>query len=143
MSVAGQRAFLDMTELTAVTDLVSMKESSIVVSECEVAKQFLAKEFDPECHKDLLDLCRILYPFKATFPNVYRIYAEALTIGVSIGTCEASFSMRTRLLMPYRRSMMHSQKANLVLLSFQSQYASCVPRATQLSVAVCQLCRPG
>jgi len=105
--------FLDMTKLTAVTDLIGMKESSVVVSECKVAIQFLAKEFDPQCHKDLLDLCRILYPLKATFPNVYRIYAAALTIGVSTAT----FSMLTRLLTPYRRSMTHTHKANLVLLS--------------------------
>ena len=116
--------FLDMTKLTAVTDLIGMKESSVVVSECKVAIQFLAKEFDPQCHKDLLDLCCIIYPLKAAFPDVYRIYAAALTIGVSTATCEASFSTLTRLLTPYRRSMMRTRKANLVLLSFQSQYIS-------------------
>ena len=116
-----------MSKLAAITDLIDIKESSLTVSECEVARELLAKEFDPTSHKDLSDrpMCRILFPLRAAFPNVYSIYA-ALTFGVSTAACEASFSTLTRVLTPYRRSMTHSRKANLVLLSFQSQYTRCL-----------------
>lgn len=118
--------FLQMSKLAAITDLIDIKESSLTVSECEVARELLAKEFDPTSHKDLSDMCRILFPLRAAFPNVYSIYAAALTFGVSTAACEASFSTLTRVLTPYRRSMTHSRKANLVLLSFQSQYTRCL-----------------
>lgn len=115
-------AFLQLSKLVAITDLIGINNSSVVVSECEVARQFLVKEFDPKCHQDLADLCRILFPLKSAFPNVYSIYAAAITLGVSSAACEASFSTLTRVLTPYRRSMTHSRKANLVFLSFQSHY---------------------
>ena len=49
----------------------------------------IAKDFDSESHKDLSDLCRILFPLTAAFPNVYKIYVAALTFGVSKAACEA------------------------------------------------------
>ena len=43
-----------MSKLTAITELINIKESLLAVSECEVAKQMIAKEFDPaECDKEL------------------------------------------------------------------------------------------
>ena len=63
--------FLRMSKLAAITDLIDIKESSLTVSECEVARELLAKEFDPTSHKDLSDMCRILFPLRAAFPNVY------------------------------------------------------------------------
>ena len=120
------QAFLQMSKLTAITDLINIKESSLVVSECEVARRMIAKDFHSESHKDLSDVCRIIFPVRSAFPNVYSIYAAALTFGVSTATCEASFSTLTRVLTPYRRSMTHSRKANLVLLSFQSEYTKCL-----------------
>ena len=120
------QAFLQMSKLSAITDLINIKESSLAVSECEVARQMIAKDFDPESHKDLSDVCRLLFPLRAAFPNVYSIYAAALTFGVSTAACEASFSTLTRVLTPCRRSMTQSRKANLVLLSFQSQYTRCL-----------------
>lgn len=50
---------------------------------------------------------------------MYQLYAGALTIGVSTATCENSFSALTRVLRPYRRSMGHERKVQLVLLAFE------------------------
>jgi len=84
------QAFLQMSKLTAITDLIEIKESSLAVSECEVARQMIAKEFNPECHKDLGDVCRILFPLRAAFPNVYSIYAAALTFGMEMALTHPS-----------------------------------------------------
>jgi hypothetical protein len=63
-----------------------------------------------------------LYSVKDAVPNVYSLYATALTFGASSATCEASFSSLTRVMTPYRRSMKHRRKANLALMSFESNY---------------------
>lgn len=57
--------------------------------------------------------------YRDAFPSVYELYAGALTIGVSTATCESSFSTLTRVLRPYRRSMGHERKVQLVLLAFE------------------------
>ena len=118
--------FLKISKLTPITELIGIEESPLVASECDVARQLIAKQFDPEYHKDLSDVSRILFPVKTAFPAVYSIYAAALTFGVSSASCEASFSTLTRVLTPYRRSMTHRRKANLVLLSFQERYTNCL-----------------
>jgi len=58
------------------------------------------------------------------FPTVYCIYSAALTLGVSTASCKAPFSTLTRVLTLYCRSMTHTNKANLVLLSFQHSYTT-------------------
>jgi len=55
------------------------------------------------------------------FPNMYSLYAAALTIGVPTATCENSFSTLTRILQPRRRSMSHERKSQLVLLAFEKK----------------------
>ena len=65
-------------------------------------------------------LVQELYSYREAFPSVYRLAASALTLGASTATCEASFSTLSRVLTSFRTSMTHSRKANLVLLSFES-----------------------
>lgn len=84
------------------------------------------KQFNRATHHDLSHICQLLLPVKDAFPNVYSVYAAGLTFGVSTASCEASFSTLNRVLTPYRRSMTHSRKSNLVLLSFQAKYTSTV-----------------
>jgi hypothetical protein len=86
---------------------------------------FGSGRFDPEKVKGRFCLHYItetLYSVKDALPNVYSLYAAALTFGASSATCEASFSTLTRVLTPYRRSMKHQRKANLALMSFESNF---------------------
>ena len=53
---------------------------------------------------------------------VYKMYAAALTFGSSTAVREASFSTLSRVLTPYRSSMTHTRKQNLVLLAFLNSY---------------------
>ena len=64
------QTFLQMSKLTAITALINTKESSLVVSECEVARQMIAKEFDPESHKDLSDAVSYTH---LTLPTIYSV----------------------------------------------------------------------
>jgi hypothetical protein len=117
------KTFLEPSRFAAITELIAIDiQSTLVTSECTVARQLIANQFDSDRHKDLSDVCQILFPVKTAFPSVYSIYAAALTLGVSTASCEASFSTLTRVLTPYKRSMQHPRKVNLVLLSFQRQY---------------------
>jgi len=55
------------------------------------------------------------------FPNMYSLYAAALTIGVSTATCEDSFSAFTKILQPRHCSVTHERKSQLVLLAFENK----------------------
>ena len=57
--------------------------------------------------------------YREAFPSVYQLYAGALTIAVSTAACENSFSKLKRVLRPYRRSMGHERKVQLVLMAFE------------------------
>ena len=57
-------------------------------------------------------------PIMSVVPSVNNIMHLALTFGASSGTCESTFSTLTRILTPYRGSMLHQRKADLVLLAF-------------------------
>ena len=48
-----------------------------------------------------------------------RILRLVLTFGATSATCKGTFSTLTRILTPYRRSMLHQRKADLVLLAFE------------------------
>jgi hypothetical protein len=91
------KTFLEPSRLAAITELIAIYiQSTLVTSECTVARQLIANQFDSDRHKDLSDVCQILFPVKTAFPSVCSIYAAALTLGVSTASCEASFSTLTR-----------------------------------------------
>src|SRR5664279_1064574 len=48
-------------------------------------------------------------------PSVRDVLSVALTFGASSSTCESTFSTLSRILTPYRRSMLHTRKANLIV----------------------------
>ena len=91
-------------------------------SELEVAKAFICKEFKPDEHLCVGDVCGLLYAMRAGFPSVYQLFAAAATFGASSATREASFSTLSRVLAAYRRSMTHERKRNLVILAFLHSY---------------------
>ena len=66
-------------------------------------------------------ITKTLSEIKELVSNVYRMYAVALTFGGSSASCEASFNPLTLLTSPSCRSMTHTRKANLVILSYEYQ----------------------
>ena len=59
-------------------------EFMFMSSELEVAKAFISKEFKPDEHLCVGDVCGLLYPMQTTFPSVYQLFAAAATVGASI-----------------------------------------------------------
>uniref|UniRef100_A0A8C4TJA3 HAT C-terminal dimerisation domain-containing protein n=1 Tax=Erpetoichthys calabaricus TaxID=27687 RepID=A0A8C4TJA3_ERPCA len=55
--------------------------------------------------------------YKEAFPELHKLYVTALVIGVSSALCESSFSTLSQVLTPYRRTMLHKRKRNLVILA--------------------------
>ena len=67
------------------------------------------------------EMVKIIEPFKKAIPLFYRLYAGALTFGATTPACEASFSVLTHVLTPYRRSMTHRRKSNIVLIAYEDK----------------------
>src|SRR6476469_595490 len=103
--------FLELSILRPLAELIGV-DTSTMISECVVAKEMLLKRFSNNSHKALNDIIEILFPVRDAFPQVYSVYAAALTPGSSTASCEASFSVLIRILTPYRRAMTHRRKAN-------------------------------
>ena len=81
---------------------------------------------NPGCVNSLQKQVLLMEKYREAFPSLYRLLASALTIGASSNTCEASFSALTRVMTPYRRSMLHTRKADLVLLAYESELANSI-----------------
>merc|ERR1712208_39555 len=58
--------------------------------------------------------------YEKAFPVLHKLYVTALVIGVSSASCESSFSTLARVLTPYRRTMLHERKKNLVILAHET-----------------------
>ena len=113
--------FLNIEELKTLATLCGV-DLSETKHEFETAKVFLLKRASNVTN--VHQLVQELYSYRDAFPSVYRLAASALTIGASTATCEATFSTLSRVLTPFRTSMSHSRKANLVLLSFESDISN-------------------
>jgi hypothetical protein len=113
--------FLNIEELKTLATLCGV-DLSETKHEFETAKVFLLKRASTVTN--VHQLVQELYSYRDAFPSVYRLAASALTIGASTATCEATFSTLSRVLTPFRTSMSHSRKANLVLLSFESDISN-------------------
>ena len=92
-------------------------QSKTLEAEINVGAAFLQKKLSVD--SSLESVTREMMQFKEAFPNLYALYAAALTFGISTASCENSFSALTRILQPRRRSMTHERKAQLVLLAFE------------------------
>ena len=113
--------FMNKNELSTLAKLCAVDlTAASASSEIEAAKPFLQTKKKEMEITDLHELAEFMYSYRDAFPSLYRLIASALTIGASSSTCEASFSALTRVLTPYRRSMLHQRKAELVLLAYES-----------------------
>ena len=100
----------------------SANDMEALQNESLVAKPFLLEHFNRETHKCLGDICTFMHAYKTAFPKVYTLLVGGATFGASTATCEASFSTLSRILTPFRQSMTHQRKANLVIMSFMHDY---------------------
>ena len=115
--------FLQLENIKPLAQLLGLDADSVLMSsELAVAKAYIAKEFKPDEHLCVGDVCGLLYPMQTAFPSVYQLFAAAATFGASSATCEASFSTLSRVLTAYRRSRTHERKRNLVILAFLQSY---------------------
>lgn len=58
-----------------------------------------------------------------SMPTVQGVIQLSRTIAVSTAACESSFSTLKRVLTPHRMSMLHSRKADLMIISFERDIA--------------------
>lgn len=70
-------------------------------------------------HSHISDVTQMLHSYKEAFPLLYILYASALTFPSSTAVCESSFSTLTRLLTPFRRSMLSKRLSQLSILAFE------------------------
>lgn len=122
----GSSVFLEIGILRPLVDLIGINETQLQL-EMTVAKPLIEMRTvgvavpsgDMPTFFKLNDAMKVLYPFREAFPTLYRLFASASTFGTSTAVCENSFSCLTRMLTPYRRSMLQKRLSNLVLLSFE------------------------
>ena len=72
----------------------------------------------PSVGADLSTICKYLQEFKAAFPELRRLYVTSLVI-ISSAACESSFSTLSLDLPPFRRTVRHDRKKNLVILAHE------------------------
>ena len=122
---SAKEYFLSPVDLKSFADLIECEVNDSVTNECEVAKSYNLRQINSIRYANptiVQEICELLYLIRGAFPLVCKIYAAALTFGSSTAVCEASFSTLSRVLTPYRRSMTHTRKQNLVLLAFLNSY---------------------
>ena len=114
----ASKVFMQLEAVKPLADLLQL-HSDTVAAELSVGSAFLLKKLSSDT--TLASAAQMMLQFKDAFPNIFSLYAAALTIGISTATCENSFSTLTRVLNPRRRSMTHERKAQLVFLAFEKQ----------------------
>lgn len=115
--------FLEFTRLQPLAVLAgTVADNESLKNEIIVARRMMLKKCPNEA--DLSTVCKHLQECKDAFPNLHQIYVAALTVGVSSAACESSFSTLARVLTPYRRTMSHKRKSNLVILAHEKAITS-------------------
>ncbi|KAM3616774.1 uncharacterized protein V6R79_023187 [Siganus canaliculatus] len=110
--------FLDSTLLHPLAMLAgTVADNASLKNEILVAKKMLMKKCPNE--SDLSSVCKHIQEYKDAFPVLHKLYVTALVVGVSSAACESSFSTLSRVLTPYRRTMLHRRKRNLVILAHE------------------------
>lgn len=109
-------SFLDLGMLSPLQLLAGSEREGLRNEMC-IAKPMLLRQFPTK--SDLSAMCKHMQGYKEAFPELHRLYVTALVIGVSSASCERSFSTLARILTPFRRTMLHKRKENLVILAHE------------------------
>jgi hypothetical protein len=126
----GTDNFLDLVLLKPLVELLHIDEKQLGY-EVNVAKKLIESRASQSCQATFAkmnDAMQALFPLRDGFPLLYKLLASALTFGASTAVCENSFSTLTRMLTPYRRSMMQRRLSNLVLLAFEKDVTNSLDR---------------
>lgn len=100
-------------------ELECLKKFNIVVPSSE--ELMCVRRFFEQNNVKKEDYLIALYKLKPAFITTYNMLAALATFGCSSARCESSFSVLTRILTPYRRSMTFKREANLALLAFEKK----------------------
>ena len=116
---------MEKTTLQPLGDLANL---NLDETELELAKRFVLKNI-----KDFTDESALVKsPVIQSMPTVLSLLHLAKTIAVSTAVNESAFSCLKRVLTPYRMSMLHQRKADLILISFEKRLAKRVQSDGQL-----------
>lgn len=116
-------SFLDVAMLTPLQKM-SGAHSDKLSNEIVVAKIMFENECSSTVNVDLPTICKHLQVYNEGFPELHLIYVSSLVIGISSASCESSFSTLSHVLTPFRRTMLHERKRNLVILAHEKAIAS-------------------
>ncbi|KAI7797371.1 hypothetical protein IRJ41_000339 [Triplophysa rosa] len=114
--------FLDVKSMKPIMDLTN---SSIVETECIVAKQFISR-IKMEESQQKMAVMRLLSKQRKVLeamPSVLSALKVAVTFGASTAMCENSFSMPKNVFTDHRRAMTHFRKSQLVQFAFERDLA--------------------
>ena len=108
--------------------VVDNEKLSDLHAELHVGKNFILSHLEKldsvSTISIISDITKLLFPYKDAFPVLYSLYASALTFGASTAICESSFSTLTRVLSPFRRSMLSKRLVNLSFLAYEKDITS-------------------
>uniref|UniRef100_A0A671QMD9 DUF4371 domain-containing protein n=1 Tax=Sinocyclocheilus anshuiensis TaxID=1608454 RepID=A0A671QMD9_9TELE len=110
--------FLDVKSIEPIMNLTN---STIVETECIVAKQFISR-IKTEESQQMMTIRRLLteqHKVLEAMPSVLSALKLAVTFGASTAMCENSFSVLKNVFTDNRRAMNHTRKAQLVHLAFE------------------------
>jgi hypothetical protein len=110
--------YLDSEAIAPLINYLDLNKTE-TIGEAAVARTLLIQKVSTDA--GIIEQTEFLYDYSDAFPNVYKIFTCALCFGASTATVENTFSTVTRLLTPFRRSMSHQRKSDLVLLSFERE----------------------
>lgn len=108
-------SFNNVTELKELQDINSKIK---IPSQEEVV---CVKRYFEQNNIEVKNYLKELFNQRAAFGDSYQLYAAAATFACSSATCEASFSVLSRILTAYRQSMLFGREANLSLLPFEKK----------------------
>ena len=117
----SSKDFLKQSTVTELADLLEISKEDLKI-ELPVVSKYLKSNVDKNA--DLQHILDALFTVKSAFPCVYRLYAGAVTMGISTAVCENSFSTLTRILRPTRRSMSPERLSQLIVLAFKKELTS-------------------
>jgi hypothetical protein len=119
----GDGNFVDLDVLKPVVDLLQIDGTQLhrkIVTKPLIASR--AAQTCPATFASMNNAMQVLYPFRDRFPIQCKLFASALTFGASTTVSENSFSTLTRMLTPYRRSMMQRRNRQSDGLQFLAKF---------------------
>jgi len=107
------------SDAKAIQPLLDLTNSTIVDTECSVAKQHFATVTGGNDKMTASRLISEHHGILKAMPSVLHALKLSVTLGASTAMCENSFSALKNIFREIRLAMVHSRKAQLVQLAFE------------------------